>query len=315
VLLLMACGKVENKEGEGSNTAPIVEVKIDSVHIGTIPKMVSATGMTRVLRQENISSHIEGKVVSLRVLEGDAVSQGQVIAVVETKESYSAIKGAELLVAQANSPEEKQRAERGLEQAKRNRTTVEVHAPFTGVVLTRALNEGEFVAPGGTIASEIDLRSLRFIAKLPAREISQVKVGQKATVSFQTWPEKQFHCQVENVKPQVDAVAQMAEVRLQFLSVTPELRNEMFGNVEIVVGQHTNALLLPAKGVLRDDETGIHTVVEAVGDSIGIIRKVEKGIETPTTIEVSGAGIRNGMHVIVEGHYGLPDSTRIRIIQ
>lgn len=313
-VFLIACGNSENESEESEATvAPIVEVKIDSVRLGAIPEVITATGMTKVLRQENISSPIEGKVTSLRVLEGDALKAGQIVAIVETKEGLAAVTGAELLLARAQTNEEKVRAEKALELAKRNKTALEIRAPFDGVVVSRSLNEGEFVSAGGALATVIDLRSLYFFAKLPARELARVKLGQEATVNFQSWPDKSFHCRVENIKPQIDPLAQMAEVRLRFFSPASELRSEMFGAAEIMVGEHANALLVPDAAVLRDDETGIHTIVEAVGDSIGVIREIEIGIQTPATVEISGAGIHAGTHIIIEGHYGLPDSTRIRI--
>jgi len=315
---LMACGNGESEnesEEPEASASPVVAVKIDSVRLGAIPEVINATGMTKVLRQENIGSPIEGKVTALRVLEGDALKAGQLVAVVETKEGLAAITGAELLLAHARTNEEKERAERALALAKQNKTALEIRAPFDGIVVSRSLNEGEFVSAGGALATVIDLRSLYFFAKLPARELSRVKLGQAATVHFQSWPDKSFRCHVENIKPQIDPLAQMAEVRLRFLSLASELRSEMFGAAQIIVGEHANVLLAPDKAVLRDDETGSHTIVEAVGDSIGVIREVSSGIQTPAVVEISGEGIHAGMHVIIEGHYGLPDSTRIRITQ
>lgn len=314
-ILLLACGtgESESKESKEATQQPVVEVKIDSVRLGAIPETIGVTGATKVLRQENISSPIDGKVTALRVLEGDAVKRGQIIAVVETKESLAAVTGAELLLARAQTDEEKARAERALELTRQNKTALEIRALFDGVVVSRALNEGEFVATGGALATVIDLRSLYFIAKAPARELARLKLGQEATVNFQSWPEKNFLCRVDNLKPQIDPVAQMAEVRLRFLSAYSELRSDMFGNADIVIGQRDDVFLVPDKAVVRDDETGKHTIVEAVGDSLGVIREVEVGIETPTTVAIAGEGIRAGMHIIVEGHYGLPDSTRIHI--
>lgn len=311
VIGLAACGG--SNEQNSDPPPPVVEVKIDSVRLGTIPETIGVTGATKVLRQENIGSPIDGKVTSLRVLEGDAVKAGQVIAVVETKESLAAMTGAQMLLGRAETTEEKTRAESSLRLAQKQNTALEIRAPFDGVIVARALNEGEFVATGGALATVIDLRSLYFIAKAPARELSRLKLGQEAKVNFQSWPEKNFRCRVDNLKPQIDPVAQMAEVRLRFLSVYPELRSDMFGNADIVIGQHDNVFLVPDKAVLRDDETGKHTIVEALGDSLGVIREVEVGIETPTIVAISGEGLRGGMHIIVEGHYGLPDSTHIHI--
>ncbi len=316
LMLLSACGNSES-ESEEAETAvtPIVEVKIDSIRLGAIPEVINATGMTKALRQENISSPIEGKVTKLRIFEGDAIKRGEVMALVNTKESLAALTGAELLLARAQTSEEKNRAAAALKLAQQNNTSLEIRAPFDGVVVARGLNEGEFVAAGGTLATVIDLRSLYFFAKVPARDLSRLKLGQTARVHFQSWPDNHFSCRVENIKPQIDPLGQMAEVRLRFQMPNPELRSEMFGNAEIEVGRHEQVLLVPDAAVLRDDETGAHTIVEAAGDSLGVIHEVALGLETPALVEISGAEIHPGMHILVEGHYGLPDSTKIHVVK
>jgi multidrug resistance efflux pump len=91
------------------------------------------------------------------------VKQGQVIAVVATKEALAALTGAELLRSRAQTAEEKARADAVLALAQRNNTALEIHAPFDGVIVARALNEGEFVTAGGALATIIDLRSLYFL--------------------------------------------------------------------------------------------------------------------------------------------------------
>lgn len=310
--VVAGCGKGSGEQVPDS-VRPVVDVKVDSIRLGNIPEVLSATGKTRVLRQENIGSPIEGKVTSLRVLEGDRVESGQVIAVVETKEGLATRTGAELLVARARSAEEKVRAEAGLERARRAETALEIRAPFAGVVAARGVNEGEFVAPGGTIATLVDLESLYFVARVPARDLSRLAAGQAANAEFQSWPGRRFRCRVETIQPQVDPAAQTAEVRLRFLVVSADLRSDMFGQAEIVVGEHRNVLLVPGDALLRDDETGRHAIVEAVGDSLGVVSPVDVGIRTPTVVEISAAGLRAGLHVVVEGHYGLPDSTRLHV--
>jgi membrane fusion protein (multidrug efflux system) len=313
-LLLGGCGRGGGETGESGEPArPIVEVKIDSVRVGSIPELLRATGTTRALRLENLSSPVDGKVNALRVLEGDRVRKGDVLAVVETKESVAAVTGAQLLLVRAQTPEEKARAEADLERARRNQTVLEIHAPFAGVVGQRALNEGEFVSAGGTIVTVMDLSSLCFVARLPPRELSRVRLRQEALVSFESTPARRWPCWVDNLKQQMDADAQVAEVRLRFRGPSPELRADMFGSAEIVVSRHEKALLVPDRAVLRDDETGNHSILEAVGDTLAVVRPVQVGFETPDTVELQGPELRPGMHVIVEGNYGLPDSTRIHV--
>lgn len=312
---LAACnrGGGQPHESDSVPAHPIVDVRIDTVRTGSIPELLHATGRTLALRQENVSSPVDGKVNALRVLEGDHVRAGEVIAVVETKESLAALTGAQLLLSRAHTDEERQRALADVERARRNDTTLEIAAPFDGVVANRSLNQGEFVAAGGALVTLVDLQSLCFVARLPARDLPRVRLRQVAHVSIDGSPSKAYRCEVDNIKPQIDPAAQMAEVRLRFVEPVADLRADMFGTAEIVASLHPGVLLAPDTAVLRDDETGRHTIVEAVGDSIGIARPVQIGIETPDLVEIQGAGLRPGMHVIVEGHYGLPDSTHIHV--
>jgi membrane fusion protein, multidrug efflux system len=292
---------------------PVVEARIDSVRAGSIPELLRSTGTTRALRQENVSSPVDGKVSELHVLEGDRVRKGDVIARVETKESLTAVTGAQLLLARARTPEEKASAEADVERAHRNETVLEIHAPFDGAVGARGLNEGEFVSAGGTLVTLMDLSSLCFVARLPARDLSRVHPGEESSVGFESAPGHRWPCRVESVKPQMDAAAQIVEVRLRFVAPHPDLRADTFGDAEIVVSRHDGVLLVPDAAVLRDDETGSHSIVEAVGDTLAVVRPVQIGLETPDTVEVQSPDLHAGMHVIVEGHYGLPDSTRIRV--
>ena len=167
---------------------PVVEVKIDSVRLGSIPEVLRATGSTQALRRENVGSPVDGKVTALRVLEGDRVRRGDVLAEVETKESVAARTGAQLLVTRAQSDEALRRAEADLERAQHDATTLEIRAPFDGVVQARAVNDGEFVSAGGTLVTVLDLSSLCFVARLPVRDLPRVAVGQEASVGFESAP-------------------------------------------------------------------------------------------------------------------------------
>jgi hypothetical protein len=104
----------------------------------------------------------------------------------------------------------------------------------------------------------------------------------------------------------------MAEVRLRFLTPLPSCAARC-SQRRHRDRQPSECFARAGQSGLRDDESGVYTIVEAAGDSIGVIHQVEIGIETPETVEIFGNGIYSGMHLIVEGHYGLPDS-RIHVV-
>jgi RND family efflux transporter MFP subunit len=313
VAFATGCSRSGSETGEAA-PHPVVEVRIDSVRVGAVAATVRAPGATRALRQELVAAPVDGQLAALDVLPGERVRAGAVLARLETKESVAARAGAEMLLSQASTPEARSRAEADLERATRSATVLEVRAPFDAAVVARAANPGEYVAAGGPLFNLVDLSSLCFVARVTARDLGRIHPGEPAHVDFETVPVRRVDARVESINPQLDPAAQTAEVRLRFTPQPPaDLHAEMFGIVTIVVGGKDAALLVPHAALLRDDATGEHTLVEAVGDTLGIVRHVEIGLEADDVVEVEGAGVRSGMHVVVEGHYGLPDSTRLRV--
>ena len=128
--LVIGCKKQDNdgEESDSGEGAPIVDVKVDSVICGSIEDFIIATGKTDVLKRENVATPVAGKILSLKVSEGMSVKPGEVVAVIRTKESESALDGAETLVHDAHSETEKSEAQRALELAKSTQSTVTLRA-------------------------------------------------------------------------------------------------------------------------------------------------------------------------------------------
>ena len=89
------------------------------------------------------------------------------------------------------------------------------------------------------------------------------------------------------------------------------LKTEMAGEARIVTGVHRNVLLIPKDALLRNDENETYSIVIAMADSIAHVIPVEVDGRNDSTAEVRHNGLREGMNVIVEGNYALPDSSRI----
>jgi multidrug efflux pump subunit AcrA (membrane-fusion protein) len=232
-------------EASDAGVQAVVDVKIDSVRVGSIPELLRVTGRTQALRRENVGSPVDGQVVSLRVLEGDRVRAGDVLARVETRESVAARTGAQLLLSQARDDAERRSAEAEMERARHAQTSLEIRAPFDAIVAARAANEGEFVSTGATLVTLVDPASLCFVARLQAPDLVHLAVGQSAQVQFESAPDHRFRCRVANAPAQVDPATQLASVRLEFQEPVELLGAEHFGTADIEIARHAHALLVP----------------------------------------------------------------------
>jgi multidrug efflux system membrane fusion protein len=319
-ILFSACNKRKNEEGGegGTPPAPLVQVKLDSLVSGPAEDALIAAGFTDVLKKETISSPVAGKLVQVKVQEGAAVEPGEVVAVVRTRESESALEGSETLLREARTDAEKREAQRARDLALATQSTLALRAKLGGIVANRLVQDGEQVAESESLLTLLDLSSLGFRAEIPLSGIGGVRVGQEAVVSLQALAGMEFPARVAAILPQVQASSQTLPIRLRFLdgggtgsASRKLLKADMAGEARILLSRRPDALLAPKPALLRNDETGEYTLAIVGPDSIARLRAVKPGAEAKGRVEVTGEGLRPGLKVAVQGQYGLADSTKV----
>lgn len=322
LLLVAACTK-DAKDGEasGSPASPtLVEVKLDSLVSAKVEDAIPATGRTDVLKRETVASPVVGKLITMKVAEGEAVKAGQVVASVRTKESQSALEGAEVNLREARTPVEKLEAQRVFDLAQATQSLIPLRTKSGGTVATRLVQEGEQVTENESLVTILDLSTLDFRAEVPLSSIGNLRVGEAATVTLQALPDLEFPAQVEVILPQVQSQSQTLSIRLRFNDGSGEsarnrLKADMAGDARIFIASRPNALLAPKTALLRNDETGTYSLVAVGNDSLAHVLPVKTGAIKGDRQEVSGEGLRPGLKIIVQGQYGLADSTRIRPVR
>jgi multidrug efflux pump subunit AcrA (membrane-fusion protein) len=297
----------------------VVSVKVASVVEGEALVTVNAFGRTDALRKEKLLAPLSGRIILLKAYEGSATSKGDVVAVLEPKESEFAVRGAEAMVRTASTPAQKKEAERALRLARSTRNTVAVTAKFDGYVSTRNVSEGELVSENAELMTVIDLASVDFIADVQLHDVPSVAVGQQARVTFPSFPGKVFSARVDAINPETDVQSQTVKIRLRFVQLSAGLRailkTDMPGVVAIVTGRRSHALFVPSDALLRNDEKNTYSVVTVTKDSFAVSIPVSVGVTTDSTAEIAGPAVVPGLKVITEGNYALPDSTRVTITQ
>jgi multidrug efflux pump subunit AcrA (membrane-fusion protein) len=310
-LTQIGCGM---KDSTDSSSTVVVEVKTTVVRSGEVEEVVNATGLTSPQRETQLRSPIAGVIISFKFFNGDAVKRGQTVAIIRTKESQAAIQGAEELLQSALSPPQKQEAQQALDLAQKTANDVTIKAPLDGVISNKLKNEMEIVAEGEEIATIIDVESIVFLADVPSSQLFRTKIGQPTHIRFPTIPGGNFYGVVKRIEPQVNPSDQTTRVWIDLTGDIPDLSSSLFGNAAIVVGKRANALLVPSAALLHNDETDVTSVMVVGPDSLAHSTAVSVGVVSDSVAEISSPAISPGEVVITEGHYGLPDSTRVRIV-
>jgi multidrug efflux pump subunit AcrA (membrane-fusion protein) len=309
--------KQGDDEGSQSAAKATVSVKAGTVSERDAIIIVDAIGRTDALRKEKSYAPIAGRLVALKALEGMEVKKGDILAIIQTKESEATILGAESMLKSAVTTEQKSEAERILQLARSTQSSVNVYAKFDGFVSTRSASEGELVAENAELLTVIDLSTIDFLADVPLRDVSSIQRGEHASVSFQSIPAKLFPAIVDAINPQTDIQSQTVKVRLTFLTLNNSLlsllRTEMIGTAKIATGVRRHALFIPKTALLRNDEDNSYSVVIITADSLAKIVPVTVGVSDEYSAEIRSEQIRAGMMIVTEGNYALTDSTRLSV--
>ena len=145
--------------------------------------------------------------------------------VVIAQEAYDlAVDNLRALQTGANSPQVQaaakvvEQAQSALEQAKTNvvaaqskLNTIEtqlkkisVTAPMDGVILTRNIEPGEFVQPGAVAFALADLNELTITVYVPEDQYGNLSLGQKATVTVDSFPGETFDAEIIHIADQAE---------------------------------------------------------------------------------------------------------------
>ncbi|MBN1313531.1 MAG: HlyD family efflux transporter periplasmic adaptor subunit [Anaerolineae bacterium] len=121
---------------------------------------------------------------------------------IQVNAAEAGVEQAQSAVTQAEANIEQTRASLALIELQLKRT--DVKAPIDGVILTRNLEVGEIVAPGGIVMSVAQLEDLDLVVYLPEDRYGQVAVGQQANIKVDSFPGQLFSGSVTRIADEAE---------------------------------------------------------------------------------------------------------------
>ncbi|MBV8082935.1 MAG: HlyD family secretion protein [Candidatus Eremiobacteraeota bacterium] len=76
-----------------------------------------------------------------------------------------------------------------------------IKAPVDGVVSKRSVNVGDFVNPGQALMAVVDEQNIWITANLKETQMTNVRIGQPATIKVDAYPHQKFRGTVESIAP------------------------------------------------------------------------------------------------------------------
>jgi len=234
----------------------------------------------------------------------------------EVTEARVEVAGRALELARQRLTEDSKSAKAQLNQARAAVKVVQaqlaygtIRAPIPGVISSVSTQEGETVAAGfnsPTFVTIIDLGKLQVDAYVDETDIGRIQVGQKATFTVDSYPDRDFHGLVAAIYPKaviVDNVVYYDVVLNIDEPLTGRLRPEMTTNVVIEQEARRGVLAVPARAVTREQgkpvvyvqragETAPQTVKLGWKDSQWV--EIVEGLRETDRVRVRKTARRNG---------------------
>jgi membrane fusion protein (multidrug efflux system) len=199
-----------------------------------------------------------------------------------------------------------------LAAAKLQLNYTEIRSPISGVITERLIEVGGLVNINQQTFTVEDFTPLWSRIFIPERELSQIRIGQRATLRFQAYPEKKFQGRIQMINPTVDPESGTVKVTLEVLRTKGLLRPGMFGTVYIAIETREQALVIPKRAVLRErDENHVFLLMDT---SVVSKRNVVLGFTEGNHVEVV-SGLEEGDPVVTIGQEGLNDGYTVNVLE
>ena len=333
---MVGCGSSEPKQKRQSKQDNPLQVATVSVQTVQNEVAVPAKVQADPDRVVHVYPPVSGRLVSLKIRPGDAVRQGQVIAIlqssdaagarsdyqkakIEAARSSQAEKRAALLlqhevVSQKDYEDAKAQAETAqtdlarAEQRLRmlglsstgNSDEVAVKAPRSGIVLEIGAATGELsksLDNASSIATIADLSSVWVVGDLYEKDLSPARRGSPAKITLAALPDKSWSGTISNISDVLDPNTRTLKARVVLPNPQHMLKPEMFATMHLV-GHKQELMTVPTTAVLHE---GSDTFV-MVKKSDGTYEKRNVTIANTTSDKTEiASGLRPGEMIVISG--------------
>lgn len=284
VILIQKTNKKENpmlnfkSANQPRMTTPVRTVK---AALQDLQAFVITNGEIETQSSIEVFPSIGGKVVKMNVSLGSPVKKGDVIAYIDPSEAGTYY---------VQSP---------------------VIAPISGSVITSPVKTGQKVAVSSVITKIGDIDNLQVRARIPERHVSELKIGQKAEIKLEAYPDVIFFASIVRISPVVDPATRTKEIILNFDNNDPRINAGMFANLKLYTTVHSGFIAIKQDAIVSvGDDFFLYVVKE---ENKVEKRKVTLG-KTIDGFQQITSGIEIGEEIVVEGMLTLYDGATVNIL-
>jgi len=295
LILMFSCkSKTANPVPDASDAK--VSVKTTTLINGSINDIISLNGKTVYLKKNGVVASIPGYIKKVYVQYGDLVHKNDVLFDIQTRENK----------ALENSGIDTQLSSSGS-------GVISILAPSNGVIGELNINSaGVYVVEGTQLCTVTENQDLMVQVNVPYEYNRMIRINQGCKIIL---PDAtQLDGNISNLMPVINETSQTQNVliRIRGNRQLPENLNVI---VQFIRSSHGKALLIPKAALLSNEIQEDFWVMKILNDSIALKVPVTKGFENKNMVEVLSQDLSLKDIIIIDGAYGLPDSSIVKVVK
>lgn len=338
-IALTACTGKDEKADSKSNEENIPAVKVETVESRVVDQLGTYTASVEAQIVNNISSNMPNRIKQILVDEGQRVSAGQKVVVLDDVNTFSYetqvdnaranLKNVEVNYNRAlelfkigggtkqqvdameiqlvNAKNALAQAERTLRNARENTVLT---SPISGVVTARNYDPGDMTGnlPILTVAR---VQPVKIVINVTESELPRVHKGMPADIRFDTYGDELFKGVVSTVMPTVDPQSRTFGVEITLANADGKVFPGMFGRVTLNLGK-ADRVVVPDKAVVKQQGSGNQYIYVYNSDGTVSFNQVQLGQRLGSEYELL-SGVEPGSQVVVSGQARLANGVKVKV--
>ncbi len=249
--------------------------------IENIKQTVSVTGKIEPVNKAELAFEINGTIKNISVNVGDKVEEGQLIATLDNSIIQSQLNKAliALNIKEENlklkrrkwndyKPEEKEAAKLSVDETRAGIQTIQnqlkkyaLTSPIDGFIIKKNFDKDETVQAMIPVVTIMKGNAIEITANISEADIAKIKLGQKATVTFDAFPsDKIFVAKVIKIDPAATVIQDVVyyattfsilknENNQELTELSQKMRVGMSADLDILTAEKNNVLAIPIQAV------------------------------------------------------------------
>jgi|SRR5574344_1411078 len=330
---LASCGK---KEGSQDDAPMVVLETVKGLNeLGA----TTFTGKTKSAEEVNLAFRVAGQIQRVLVKEGDYVRQGQVVAMMDSRDYQ-----VQLAATQAEYQQVKADAERVMALYQEGNTTAsnydkaryglqqitqklanhrnqladtQLRSNISGYVQTKFHESGETVSAGMPVVSVFGRDGIEVQIQISATDYANIDKFTSFKCQFDVTGDKEFPLSLVRMSQEANT-SQLYNVRLKFMDavdhkkITPGMTTIVYA--EVSNKDAAGKVHVPSSAVI---DTNGKTQVFVYDEKAGVVklRNVNVArVERDGAMEVDN-GLKSGERVVAAGAHHVKDGQKVRVLQ